>query len=253
MTIGATYTPVVESDAGRAPVLTVVSNPEVVGTVVCELAAGVVTARGAGSCVVVATQPGDGDVEPAGSVAQFLTVRAAAPSDPGPSSPGPTSPGPFVPPTSGGTGGPSATPFRGGRIVPRSVGTGSAGESTDSAADVVSPFDVTAGGTTDGPSTALVPVGGAAVDPAVGTPGSGSSATGSGQGRDLGEEVAADAGAGDGADGSDAGADGSTSGILASAGERPAVTFGLLLVLAAGAWFAASRWLAAGRRRHGDE
>jgi len=225
-----------------------VSHPDVPGVVVCELDAGVVTARGAGSCVVVATQSGDGDVEPAESVAQFLTIRPVAPPGPDPTTPGPTSPGPFVPPTSGGAGGPSVTPFRGGRIAPRSVGTGSAGESTDSAVDVASPFDATSGGATGGPSTALVPVGGVPVDPTVGTPGSGSSATGSGQGRDLGEEVAADAGAGD----SHAGADGTTSGVLAAAGERPVLSFGLLLVLAAGAWFAGSRWLAV-RRRHGDE
>ena len=94
--IGDRYTPRVGSDRDLAVALALSSDSEDASSVPCRLDGDTLHAVGVGTCVLIATQEGDDDVQPAMAVAQFVTVLGAVvpePTEPPPSTPAPTSPG----------------------------------------------------------------------------------------------------------------------------------------------------------------
>jgi titin len=247
--VGASYTPVVTSDAGLPVSLSVLGDPDEGDTDPCVLLDGEVVGIAPGSCVIVAAQPGNADVEAAATVGQFIAVEAVVVEPEPPTTTPPTT----TPPT---TNPPTTTPPL--TNPPASAPSTNAPASGDAARrGVVSEEDETgaaedeSGTTTSDGAADDVPAStdlldGAPVGPAAGDETS-NAERGARDDRDdseddvpgLGEEVA----------GLEQEADRNpVLSLIAAAGDRPAALIGFVLMLALGGW-----WLVARRRVLGEE
>lgn len=239
--VGRTYSPIVVSDAGLSPSLSVVSDPSDGTGSVCVLVDGVLTAIEAGSCAIVASQPGNDDVAPALSAGQFVQVTAVAVANPDPEpdldpTPNPTTSEPSSPSVSV----PRYQPGLADAPLPGDVdplitvgdssggvGAGEEGDaggtSSPEAAELQSSDEGPSGATSDHRSTA-----------------------GSRE-RPLGEAVAEETP-------ESASDDGPVTGLISALGDNPGASLALLMLLAGAGWFLSrgNRW-AALRRRGDDE
>jgi hypothetical protein len=248
--VGSSYTPVVTSDAGLPVELSVLGDPDEGDTDPCVLLDGEVVGIAPGSCVIVAAQPGNADVEAAETIGQFVTVEdVVVEPEPPTTTPPPTTPPTTTPPT---TTPPATNP-------PASAPSTDAPASGDAARRGVVTEDVTGSGedesgttTSDGAaedvpaSTDLLD--GAPVGPAAGEEGADGERTASDDSDDsddvagLGEEVA---GLEQEADRDDRGP---VLSLIAAAGDQPVALIGLVLLLALGGW-----WIVARRRVLDDD
>jgi titin len=257
--VGSTYTPVVSSDLGLPVQLSVLGDPDEGDTDPCVLVGGVVVGVAPGSCVIVAGQPGNDDVEAASTIGQFVTVAAVV-VDPDPEPPTTTPPS-TTPPTTAPTAPAPTTTAPPASAPSRSVGTPASGGANDArfglsgdGAEGVdgtgsatgsdgSVTDATAGTAEDASATSGL-LGADPIGPAAGDERSTSDADDDAEGAtSLGEEVAGiDQEAADDED------RGPVLSLISSAGDQPIVLFVLALLLAIGAW-----WIVARRRTSDDQ
>jgi hypothetical protein len=162
--VGDTYTPSAESDKGLTITLSLASEIADDAADACVLDGRTVRAVAVGTCVLIATQEGSDDVQPAMTVAQFVRVTAAAPApvDPAPTDPEPSNPSNPSNPSDpsdpsnpdGPTDRPGATPDGGDADGRRSgLGAGGATPSLGTERLTLDADDGTDAATSDGPGT----------------------------------------------------------------------------------------------------
>jgi hypothetical protein len=162
--VGDTYTPSAESDKGLTITLSLASEIADDAADACVLDGRTVRAVAVGTCVLIATQEGSDDVQPAMTVAQFVRVTAAAPApvDPAPADPEPSNPSNPSNPSDpsdpsnpdGPTDRPGATPDGGDADGRRSgLGAGGATPSLGTERLTLDADDGTDAATSDGPGT----------------------------------------------------------------------------------------------------